>query len=253
MHNSLQFHLLFPGIDVAFLHIAKNASTNIKRAIMEEMSKSYGYEFPDFNLNPNIVHKAASQFEVKNLDELQDYYVVAVIRNPVERIYSAFANKYIQKSNLDYTLNFSGCSNVEDMLDNFSFESFCYKIFDSDPLTLNGHWIPQHLNFIKGQSYQVFNFDSILTSDSLSKTIKSNLFSKSVDAGSANSVNYSSKVDQYCGDLSLKSLKEKYDKKKLVPNIESMISPDMNKKILDYYNEDNKLHQQAIDNLKITW
>lgn len=237
-------HFLFPEIDVAFMDIKKNASTNVKRAILDKLSGEYGYDLPDLVQNPHIVHHSANPFRAKTVSQLEGKEIIVIFRDPADRLVSAYCNKFIKKDTLSYALKISKYKSRQEMVNRFTFEQFCQNIFNSKEDTLNIHWRSQHITMIKGLRYKIFDFKDMQNSKELSKSLKVNLYKKTEDVAFANSSPYSNKKMEYVGNEPLKILKEYYKLTDTVPNKASLVSDEMQEKIKQFYKKDYEIYDK---------
>lgn len=158
--------------------IAKCACTSVKSLMIELSDLPHSQCILD-----NGVHLVTDAFitgirlkdfdmeSVRNILSGDEYYKFAVVREPVRRIVSAYTEKFLlnrrDSGNLIHTrdvLQTIRNSSRPDIEEGITFREFVEYLTDSDPLSLDPHWMPQYM-FLAG----VNQYDEVFTVEQLDR------------------------------------------------------------------------------------
>nr|WP_241262732.1 sulfotransferase family 2 domain-containing protein [Parahaliea mediterranea] len=146
-----------------YVPIAKCACTTLKTLMIEladiphrELASLMGVHWVTDRFNTGVQLKDKPMAAAREILASQDYFKFTVVRDPVERILSAYLEKFVYKRhnprNLLHTrpvLEQVQQSADIDIERGITFEEFVAHITQCSPHDLDSHWRPQYL-YIKG-------------------------------------------------------------------------------------------------------
>ena len=161
---------------VLYSPVAKCACTSLKTMMVNlagvehaEQIIKYGVHRVTDKFNTGMHLKDLPRARVMEIRTSDEFYKFAVIRNPVERIISAYSEKFVlnrhNKANQGHTGEVvravQGTSNPN-MDAGISFRQFVEFITAQPSSTLDAHWSPQHLNLRGVSRYnRIFRVDQM--------------------------------------------------------------------------------------------
>lgn len=138
-HQSVASRIIVePELKFVYIRIPKAANSTVTKLILNCMHKNQ-YKAAEYNHNYKKSFKNAKQVTLKQARLAKKNYVFfVVVRNPYDRILSAYLNKFSKEK---YVKRF-GKQIAEAGDGNLNFKSFCYYLCQNN-LYKNPHWIPQ--------------------------------------------------------------------------------------------------------------
>lgn len=229
----LHYVIDIEGVKILYTYIRKNACSAFKQLFQGEgVAAKNKYTDPLQYMTQNYL------YDLANLSSVD--IRMFVYRDPIERIYSLFKNKFIERSgHHDIFIN------IEKLLgrsaDNISFQEFCFNylpnLFGSEKL--DPHVIPQHWHLLPGQYEAAIAMDRLplAISGLLGENIAMKYFQKRVNATSNIST-------RYIEDVSCRpaiELHRMFLAEKIFPTQESMVNEDIAQRLKDIYAVDYKM------------
>jgi hypothetical protein len=234
-----------------YIPVAKCACTSLKSM----MVKLAGVESPDIAIELGV-HFVTDRFNTgvqlkdKPIDLAREilasdeYFKFSVIRDPFERLVSAYLEKFVynraSKQNLAHTRKVirevQGPGEL-DLDTGISFDRFVDYILQQDPYDLDPHWRPQYLYF-QGIPHisRIFRLENI---DKLERHLRQNLGIE-VELGHSNATG---KSDFFLPEASTLAASEFDDKESVHPD--SFLSSPQAEAIRRYYREDFEFYSAA--------
>jgi len=216
--NSLTVSFDIEGEEILYTYIRKNACTSFKNII------AY-YSLHDFKKAGSRLkgmekyHRVKAPVQAANVKNR-----VFVYRDPIERVISVFKNKFIQLSGAnDIIKNFSEVSgvNVEECSFNGFVENYVMKI--AEGVSIDAHLLPQQWHLLPITYNRAIPLKLIKEgmADMVGEDVANKFFSKPFNATSHSSSFSSS----YCGDVSIKDLRNLYISENTFPSSERFLTP----------------------------
>lgn len=145
-----------------YIPVAKCACTSLKSMMVQlaevekaEIAIELGVHFVTDRFNTGVQLKDLPIDRAREILASGDYFKFGVIRDPFERLVSAYLEKFVYKRrnqrNLLHTRPVisavQGSAEI-DIEQGISFDAFVGYILSQDPFELDAHWRPQHLYFL---------------------------------------------------------------------------------------------------------
>lgn len=159
-----------------YIPVAKCACTSLKSMMVRlagvaqpEIALELGVHLVTDRFNTGVQLKDKPIDQARDILASDEYFKFSVIRDPYERLVSAYLEKFVYKRhsqrNLIHTRQvISAVQGTEDinLQKGISFDQFVEYILQQDPFDLDPHWRPQHLYF-KGVRHisRIFRLDNI--------------------------------------------------------------------------------------------
>lgn len=149
----LNHHLRNPDTNEVYCYVAKVGYSFFKTGFIADYFSTH-----DNGLNaPNIrskVHNLARDFRVESLLEIQAAHSrVIIVRDPWERLVSAFLDKFINASPTSFSERVLG--EVGKTRSALSMSDFVSYLAKTSLASLNEHWMPQVEHQVAGLTYDV--------------------------------------------------------------------------------------------------
>lgn len=144
-----------------YIPVAKCACTSLKSMMVElagvdraAIALELGVHFVTDRFNTGVQLKDKPIDEARSILASDQYFKFSVIRDPFERLVSAYLEKFVYKRhsqrNLMHTRpvisHVQGTADI-DLQQGISFDQFMEYILGQDAYDLDAHWRPQHLYF----------------------------------------------------------------------------------------------------------
>jgi len=144
-----------------YIPVAKCACTSLKSMMVKlaaveqaELAIQLGVHMVTDRFNTGVQLKDKPMDTARAILASDDYLKFSVIRNPLERLVSAYLEKFVynrhSQRNLMHTRPLitviQGSEDI-DIVRGISFDEFVAYIIGQDPMDLDPHWRPQHLYF----------------------------------------------------------------------------------------------------------
>lgn len=133
---------------VLYCPIEKNACTYFRENML--LHSEYEREFVNSKLNPHAFIKKRKRLLLKNLEQLsrRDYLKFVIVREPLERIVSAYANKFVRnrkvKMAVEATRQYANINPVFDQPRKLlTFRMFVHVLASHNDPLLDHHWRSQ--------------------------------------------------------------------------------------------------------------
>ncbi|MFC1578879.1 sulfotransferase family protein [Pseudomonadota bacterium] len=144
-----------------YIPVAKCACTSLKSMMVRlaavaqaEIAMELGVHLVTDRFNTGVQLKDKPIDRAREILASADYFKFSVIRDPFERLVSAYLEKFVYKRhserNLLHTRSVIGAVQGTadiDLQRGISFDEFLEYILQHDPFDLDAHWRPQHLYF----------------------------------------------------------------------------------------------------------
>lgn len=145
-----------------YIPVAKCACTSLKSMMVKlagidkpEIAVELGVHFVTDRFNTGVQLKDKPIDSAREILASDQYYKFSVIRDPFERLISAYLEKFVYKRrsqrNLMHTRPVISAVQGRTDIDldaGISFDQFLQHILEQDPFSLDPHWRPQHLYFL---------------------------------------------------------------------------------------------------------
>lgn len=159
-----------------YIPVAKCACTSLKSMMVRlagidrpELAVELGVHFVTDRFTTGVQLKDQTIDHAREILASDDYFKFSVIRDPFERIISAYLEKFVYKRhnqrNLLHTRPvisaIQGRADI-DLERGVSFDEFLSFILNQDPFELDPHWRPQHL-YLRGVKHisRIFRLENI--------------------------------------------------------------------------------------------
>lgn len=144
-----------------YIPVAKCACTSLKSLMVKlagveqaELAIQLGVHMVTDRFNTGVQLKDKPMETARAILASDEYSKFSVIRNPLERLVSAYLEKFVynrhSQRNLMHTrpliIEIQGSEDI-DITRSISFDEFVAYIIQQDPMDLDPHWRPQHLYF----------------------------------------------------------------------------------------------------------
>jgi tetratricopeptide (TPR) repeat protein len=170
--NPLGYYFVNQKLKIVYCSIPKNACTLFKNMIVEHSDLCMGYRQSGLNIH-EFIGKNKSFLTENLLENLNssEYFKFAVLRNPFERLVSAYLDKFAKHldpesfcheviSQVHQSLGIE--PNIEKSI---TFSQFVHYVAETEDSQLNDHWRPQSnfIGFVKFDSIGQFeNLDLLI-------------------------------------------------------------------------------------------
>ena len=243
-------------LKVLYRPIAKCACTSLKNLMIElsevehqEKIRKFGVHIITDRFNTGLQLKDLPMQQAKDIIKSEDYFKFTVIREPMERLISAYIEKFVQNrkilTNQHHTNKVLkivyGKENI-DHANGITFREFVNTITSEPEKTRDPHWISQHM-YLKGVNnyskvYRINQMQEL--SDDLSK-----FTSKPITIGHRNqSGKKAEATPPKINNLLVDLLPSELDNSDQL-NINSFKDPAIEKKIREAYPEDYALYNKT--------
>lgn len=159
-----------------YIPVAKCACTSLKSMMVRlagiaqpEIAVELGVHLVTDRFNTGVQLKDKPMDRARAILASADYFKFSVIRDPFERLVSAYLEKFVYKRHSERNLLHTrpvisavqGSADI-DLQRGVSFDEFLAYILQQDPFDLDAHWRPQHLYF-KGVPHisRIYRLDNI--------------------------------------------------------------------------------------------
>ncbi len=160
---------------IIYCPIAKNASSSLKRMYLVRSGRDRELRNSPSNMH-QFIDSNLDRFALQDLGLLEDasYFSFIVLRNPFQRLVSAYADKFVYKSRGEHTDHHAapviaavqrGRGNAVDLPAGISFREFVQHLHAAEDHQLDPHWLPQSLYYGEAlvQWRMVVQFDKLGT------------------------------------------------------------------------------------------
>jgi hypothetical protein len=236
---------------VLYVPIAKSACTTLKNMMIRlaeikqvEDATRLDVHFVTDKFNTGVQLKDKPMERAREILASDDYFKFSVIREPMERVISAYLEKFVyNRSNVRNHFHIrpviKSVRETDDIdIDaGISFDEFAAYILDQDPYELDPHWRPQHL-YLRGipNFTRIFRLDNI---QSLEEYLQKEL-GISVELGHRNKTR---KSDQHL--VGVHSLVARDVEKAGPIDPDSFLDSPLMDQLKEYYREDANLYAAA--------
>ncbi len=235
-----------------YIPIAKCACTSLKLMMVKlaeveraDVAEELDIHFITDRFNTGVQLKDKPMELAREILASDEYFKFSVIRDPYERLVSAFLEKFVYKRtsrhNLAHTRPVISAIQGTDDIDlqtGISFDQFIQYILQQDPYDLDPHWRPQYL-YLLGVPHlsRVFRLENIVE---LEQYLRQNL-GITVELAHANATRKSETVLPQASTLTANA----FDNRPAIHPDSFLTSPHA-EAIRRYYREDFRLHQAAV-------
>jgi hypothetical protein len=144
-----------------YIPVAKCACTSLKSMMVRlagiaqpEIALELGVHLVTDRFNTGVQLKDKPMDLAREILASDEYFKFSVIRDPFERLISAYLEKFVYKRHSERNLLHTraviaavqGTQSI-DLQRGISFDDFLHYILQQDPFELDAHWRPQHLYF----------------------------------------------------------------------------------------------------------
>jgi len=153
----------------------KNAVTLFKNIIVRQSDYAEEWEAYQGNIH-HFIGKQSDKFSLQDFALTQDpsYFKFAVLRNPFDRIVSAYFDKFAKYENIDLTARpvvvavHKSLGMEPDIQKSITFRQFVQYLAETEDFLLDEHWRPQH-SFL---CQNAIHFDFIGQFENLEETVQ---------------------------------------------------------------------------------
>lgn len=235
-----------------YIPVAKCACTSLKSMIVQlagiekpEMAIELGVHLITDTFNTGVQLKDKPIDLARDILASDQYFKFGVIRNPFERLVSAYLEKFVYQRTTERNLLHTeeivrevGDSAGFDPRTGINFDQFVEYIFRQDPYDLDPHWRPQYLYFLGVKHIsRIFRLENIAQ---LEQQLRQRVGIE-IQLGHENATSKSEIVLPTASELSAAELE-----KQGAIHPDSFLSSRHVEAIREYYREDFELYRTAV-------
>jgi hypothetical protein len=234
-----------------YVPIAKCGCTSLKSMMAElagvergDVPEDMGIHFITDKFNTGVQLKDKPMDLAREILASDQYFKFSVIRDPFERLVSAYMEKFVYKRenrhNLSHTRPVISAAQGTDDIDlhrGISFDDFAHYIVQQDPYDLDPHWRPQNL-YLLGMPHmsQIFRLENIAQLE----TYLQQKLGVTAELGHVNATRKSDTILPEASRLTADTL----DKQGAI-HPDSFLSSQHAESIRQYYQEDFRIYSAA--------
>ena len=233
---------------ILYCPIEKNSCTLFKRILI--LNSEFSEQFIASTLDPHTFLKQTGLMKPENATPFQDanYLRFIIVREPLERIVSAYMNKFVRskrykialKITQDYRRQFDQPYDENRLL---NFSEFVQHISEQTNQEMDVHWRPQ-IDFVR---HEIELFQYKVTMERIAEfiSILSRRMGVELDASkTANQNHYAA----YPPGMNFHiTPPEELRQLKSVPEADSLLTPELRHVLTRRYARDIELHQECVD------
>lgn len=233
---------------ILYCPIEKNSCTLFKRILI--LNSEFSKQFIASTLDPHTFLKQTGLMKPENATPFQDadYLRFIIVREPLERIVSAYMNKFVRskrykialKITQDYRRQFDQPYDENRLL---NFSEFVQHISEQTNQEMDVHWRPQ-IDFVRHE-IELFQYKVTMKRIAEFISILSRRMGVELDASkTANQNHYAA----YPPGMNFHiTPPEELRQLKSVPEADSLLTPELRNVLTRRYARDIELHQECVD------
>lgn len=236
--NKPHFVTALNGDNIAYCYLRKNACSSWKSFILRNEEVA-GISHAD------QMKLLKRKYRLDDFDSFyQCKYRIAVLRDPIQRLYSGFINQVVMRLKRGGDVIDSVEAVIDFPISEITFHDFVYKYLISvKPGSLDGHFKPQSL-----QMYPKEYYSHIFKMDNMNEHI-SNIFGKEVsESYFLNHINQTSRINKVDGEFAkvkISQLNEYYNQNGSLPSFISLLGDEIAKDLQSLYRDDFKILSES--------
>ena len=240
------FIIKIDGVEYVYVYIRKNACSAWKKVFVAE--SEYQNE-ENRKLSPlefmNKFHRVSTIEKVLAVEKK-----IVILRDPIVRVYSAFINQIVMRMERQYSLHESIEEFTGKPIGRLNFTEFVNNYLTKiDIEELDGHFQPQNFALLNIEYSHVWDLSNLHrhSAELFGAKFADRHFSKKV-----NSTARLMKSRDSAWDSKIREMSKRYIKNNVVPDIASLITPEIAEKLRIFYHYDYKiLEEHDLGNLVV--
>lgn len=235
-----EHHLYDDHRGVVYCYIAKNACSTFKYHFLKNIPE-IGDVITDARINADL-HKIAKKYSsTRNpIGNFQNKYIFAIVRHPLERIASAFLDKFVRHAEVPrYARKLMEHVDAGSDPTAWTFSNFVSALGSAPIEALNEHWMPQYVHFYEDIEYDLVPMEGMADNARLAQIygdLSGNVREHSLTYGD---------VDGPAHDRTVRELRRIREEHGVVPSWRSLVQPALRERLLAVYGPDFALYEQA--------